>query len=870
MVDQEAERQAAEQARKILQIVKGLDFDDTKKRIHDTKWFAGERGKQISYEEAADRVLRRAKVEQSRQERQQTGGPLAKLKETEEKLKIQRGQEENKVSKGARALNLASTGAAKAAQASKAAVQKSKAGFAAGLGALGTGYNKAKQMAGSFWFFVIMSLIFHYVIKGLMLNWNPYLTWIVDFIFVFLIWIILKPDTGMMHEVWGWCGVSIIWMVTAYFLQKGSANFILAFLGSSLFNRYLTPIWFYYFVILKNPSKGFFQNFLKFVVVGAWLGFFIMGIYQTPEIQEMVREAEVAGMARQEIDTAKMVIRGMGEAFQGVVAYPSKMIDQITEFFQKMFVYSLGPAGDYYTGRVEENKKEKLGVYIEDIAQADPKLYTDETIVIWATLRAKTIGKPINITNIKCVVERSGKVVATVDAEPKEVPEFTSLEESDLSCVIGKLPDAGSYTVKVQAEFGFATDAYQKAYFIDDEKYKALIREDVDPFEEYKIKDKEPIAVYTNGPIGIGIETSTPLIRVRELEEGTDESRGVRLGITVENKWTGKIKMFNKLTLQSPLESDKGYCDHTFKEYTKEECNNDCDEYYEADGADIIQKCKDDCTNFNMYQLDPNYMTDLNLQNIEKYQSFSCRVAFRHSILKPDTPITTKYFRVRADYAYIAEESININVEKPAYELKGDTWRTEGVKIYNPAIATTQVDTLQELREQVKIRQSINKPYGDFRGLEIKKGLVYNPSPTEVVAVVEERVNSLTQVHDPDDKEKLKQCYLKMLSQESSGYKQYYNIEGDYYRLVASDIPEMPASGCCAGASQVYVNLHATTEEEAYNLVADYKSNIGKGFDIFFGLLKRPDVRGDLANAATKYRGGGEYPDHCSGKITIT
>ena len=65
-----------------------------------------------------------------------------------------------------------------------------------------------------------------------------------------------------------------------------------------------------------------------------------------------------------------------------------------------------------------------------------------------------------------------------------------------------------------------------------------MTRENLDPFQEFDIKDKKPIAVYTNGPLEIGIETTTPLVGV--------SSRYLvypRVSLSCQNQrgWEGKI-----------------------------------------------------------------------------------------------------------------------------------------------------------------------------------------------------------------------------------------------------------------------------------------------------------------------------------------
>ncbi|MBI2660931.1 hypothetical protein HYX09_01545 [Candidatus Woesearchaeota archaeon] len=202
-------------------------------------------------------------------------------------------------------------------------------------------------------------------------------------------------------------------------------------------------------------------------------------------------------------------------------------------------------SGGYYRGKVEKNQYEKLGVYLDNIRASEPRYYTDEPITIWGSLKSKTYGDVV-IANFNCYRWTSGREkIKASRLEPAEPFPIFTLEEKDLECTFnpGIVTDeqqqkeqrfsAGTHTVTLAANYNFATDAYQKSYFIDRDRYRAMIRDELDPFEQYGITDKAPIAVYTNGPVAIGMQM-TPLIPV----EITNAARPL-LGFTLTNR--GKI-----------------------------------------------------------------------------------------------------------------------------------------------------------------------------------------------------------------------------------------------------------------------------------------------------------------------------------------
>mgnify|MGYP001585599341 FL=1 len=66
---------------------------------------------------------------------------------------------------------------------------------------------------------------------------------------------------------------------------------------------------------------------------------------------------------------------------------------------------------------------------------------------------------------------------------------------------------------------------------------------------------------------------------------------------------------------------------------------------------------------YNGYALDVGSLKFKNLnKDIDKHRSFVCRINPTPAVLD-NTPITTRYFRVRARYNYLLENSVQVNVE---------------------------------------------------------------------------------------------------------------------------------------------------------------------------------------------------------------
>lgn len=86
-------------------------------------------------------------------------------------------------------------------------------------------------------------------------------------------------------------------------------------------------------------------------------------------------------------------------------------------------------------------------------------------------------------------------------------------------------------------------------------------------------------------------------------------------------------------------------------------CNNECRFLFSASDENLKG-------NYIGYALDVNSIKfrDLN-KDIDKYRSFVCRFEPSKTVLDA-APITTRYFRVRARYNYLLENSVSVNVEQ--------------------------------------------------------------------------------------------------------------------------------------------------------------------------------------------------------------
>ncbi|MBS3114169.1 hypothetical protein J4448_03635 [Candidatus Woesearchaeota archaeon] len=379
-----------------------------------------------------------------------------------------------------------------------------------------------------------------------------------------------------------------------------------------------------------------------------------------------------------------------------------------------------------YRGNVEKNRYESLGVYFGNIRAADPRFYTDEPITVWGTLRSKTYKDAV-IVNFSCYRWKDNKKIRADKIIPEIIFPIFTLEEVDTQCTF--LPKtesptpAGANIVTFSAEYNFGTDAYLKTYFIDRERFRASAREGIEPLTQFGIKDKTPAAVFTNGPVEIGLGAG-PLVTV---SEGYAIKPTISITLTnrkeisdkdkrIITRWEGKIKNITELILLTPpgitlqntekckepktdLEKLECPCSMPFESYDihkcftscnkqiLEPCNRACEisnptknqqqENCINECVTATDKCTEECNflfqvnegegstkeKYNAYALDvgSKQFRDLN-KDIDKSRSFVCRFDPTPAVLD-DTPITTRYFRVRTRYNYLLENSVTVNVE---------------------------------------------------------------------------------------------------------------------------------------------------------------------------------------------------------------
>lgn len=339
---------------------------------------------------------------------------------------------------------------------------------------------------------------------------------------------------------------------------------------------------------------------------------------------------------------------------EGVKTKASSAWDNFKNFFTKSYNQSMTNIyGDYYTGQVEQNQGKPLGVFLEDM-KGDTEFLVGDTIDIWAKLKVQSIrnddetgNDKINIT-VKCSLKNGTKAILG-EVTPRENFSVTSFEEEFLQCRFKGLNlTPGYYQVTFNATFNFDTQSYLKAYYMDKERKRTLIAGEVDILREYGITDSNPTAIYTGGPVKIGMETTSPL--PVGVPDPTTENFTSYIGITIDKNWAeGSIKSINDLRITLPEGLIKG---------------EGCDDF-ENLPANMIDKTYDsNLVMVSRYWLAKTKRESDNKKGITAPKSYKCSLKLRdRQALLGETPIALRYFKTIINYNYMISRTTSINIK---------------------------------------------------------------------------------------------------------------------------------------------------------------------------------------------------------------
>ena len=235
-----------------------------------------------------------------------------------------------------------------------------------------------------------------------------------------------------------------------------------------------------------------------------------------------------------------------------------------------------------------------------------------------------------------CIIEKEGVGSSAVDPVEMELIWGTA---GQFECRFPPIPKPGSYNIKGYATFPFQTWAYIEYTFVSDERARNIARKGLDIHRELEIPE-EPRAVYTGGPVMLGMGGTSQPIRVKT--EGDELlPPGTRIGITLDSAWRkGRLGKVSSLEIKTPRQYQLVDCDREPRV-----------EFGEVDPND------------------PTYLTwtfvNPRIDAVQQFASVTCKLSLKDTeeasrIAASDKAVRT--FVAVAKYNYRVEDKVSVQV----------------------------------------------------------------------------------------------------------------------------------------------------------------------------------------------------------------
>ena len=529
---------------------------------------------------------------------------------------------------------------------------------AVGVGGLSMLAGGALGAVSSANMYFLLGMLFHFFIDGLnQFQTSPVVRFTFYLVMFFIGWVWVFSEggptrTGLVRSL----GLNAAAFFVPYLLNIGGLPSIIGQRNISIILAVLPVYLVYFFFIQPDLISDKWENVKKIYIL-IFIIIFANWAYQAGSSQlalgtlEFIPgldgpvSADVFGVWADIFNTVWETLKAIGEWIWDLLTNWS---DRIGNLFNSTL------NTDVYTGQTDVNAKQKLGVFLEPLKSTDRNYILGEPVGVFTTLSANTLDRSID-ARIRCV-GHSGKENASggeilVDAEeiyPQKSYTFEEFSYEDIDCSFA--PDAfdkGSHKIELFLDFDFETQAYFKSYYVDKERSRSFRRIGRNVLDVYKISEKNPVAIYTDGPLQVGLGIGKP--QPVELDLQNDGQNRLTLGITLRNKWDGVISSFSKIALMMPKQMDIQ--------------NRVCGtiEMVEGECSDMKVTCDP-----KIYRV---YIVDLvqnkeSFEDIKGFKNLRCPITINSgSLLLGNSPLLTEFFRVHADYEYELSRSTSVSVK---------------------------------------------------------------------------------------------------------------------------------------------------------------------------------------------------------------
>jgi hypothetical protein len=340
-------------------------------------------------------------------------------------------------------------------------------------------------------------------------------------------------------------------------------------------------------------------------------------------------------------------------------------------------------SGDYYTGQVDKKATIPNKIDIKDFKATQPKFRDIDPISVFATLTTETIDiTPPPVATITCSATNGGLQSAirsfTSTPEPSQVT-LLPYDSWDLTCSFKegtfKFPPTKQATINLTAQFDFMTQAYLKTYWMDQARLQELRTSQKDPLTVYSVPDKNPITIYTNGPLKTGMRISSQ--SVQGLDRNSETT--LTLGVTFDNAWEGTVVKLSSIVVFVPKGMRVVGVVGQAAPPKQINCNDDA----------IAAADKDSCDDLldNIYYLEPQNV------DLSKFLTllFTVKIgpADYNNVLSL-SPITARFFKTTVRYTYAVTRILSVPIESTALAVvqTGTVETTPAQIVGTPSVST--------------------------------------------------------------------------------------------------------------------------------------------------------------------------------------
>ncbi len=210
--------------------------------------------------------------------------------------------------------------------------------------------------------------------------------------------------------------------------------------------------------------------------------------------------------------------------------------------------------GEYEEG-VEAESKKPLGVFLENVGVTSKFVSPEGQIDVFARLRAESFktDEQLNIS-VKCYEESVPLELGTI--RPRSEFFVEEYESQDIDCIISAAGKMGPQRIVLDTSFKFFTNSFLKVYFMEQDRIRAYKRQHTEersnPLDQFGITDKNPVAIFTGGPLKVGMGVAQQPIPLTS-PDSEEDSFGPTLGITLDRNWLeGELLDVSRITITAP------------------------------------------------------------------------------------------------------------------------------------------------------------------------------------------------------------------------------------------------------------------------------------------------------------------------------